>query len=337
MPFIDDILKCKSLSIVGMEKNTGKTECLNYIIKRLENYNKTVAVTSIGIDGENVDQVTNTHKPEIELSENMIFVTSEKHFKQKYLTAEIIDISEQQTALGRLITARAKSCGKIILSGPSNNKWLREVIEKMNNYHVDITLIDGALSRRSLGSPSITKSMVLTTGAALSSNINTLVKKTKFTFELVNLERFTSHFNDQLLNIEKGLWAIIDDKEICDLNIKSTLLLENSKDKLLEKGNTIFVSGIVTDKLLELLRIQDKISETIVIVKDFTKIFVSQDVYNSYINKGGKIKVLLKTKLIAICVNPVSPEGYVLDSDRLIESLKQNINIPVYNIKDNLI
>ena len=35
MHIIDDILQYQSLSIVGMEKNTGKTECLKYVLERL--------------------------------------------------------------------------------------------------------------------------------------------------------------------------------------------------------------------------------------------------------------------------------------------------------------
>ena len=35
MPFVSDIVKYDSLSIVGLEKNTGKTEALNYILRRL--------------------------------------------------------------------------------------------------------------------------------------------------------------------------------------------------------------------------------------------------------------------------------------------------------------
>ena len=333
MPFINDILKYKSLSIVGMAKNTGKTECLNYIIRRLKDYNKKIAVTSIGIDGENVDQVTKTHKPEIKLSENMVFVTSEKHYRDKRLLAEILDISTQSTSLGRLVTARTKSEGTLIFSGPSNTKWLKEIIDNMDQYCVDLTLIDGALSRLSLGSPSVTESMVLTTGAALSANIATVVKKTKFIYTLINLEKFSSPLNNQLLEIEKGLWAIGHKNELHNLHIKSTLLLEQSKDKLFEYGNTIYVSGIVTDQLLNILRIQKTIAETVIIVKDFTKIFVSPEVYHTYIGKGGKIKVLLKTKLIAVCINPISPEGYILDSDKLIDTLSMSLQLPVYNIK----
>ncbi|MDR2009574.1 MAG: hypothetical protein LBQ22_03740 [Bacteroidales bacterium] len=335
MPFIDDILKYKSLSIIGMAKNTGKTECLNYIIRRLKDYRKKLAITSIGIDGESIDQVTNTHKPEIEIPENTIFVTSEKHYKEKKIIAEILDVSERTTSLGRLITARSKNSGKLIFSGPSSTQWLKEIIDKMPYYGAEITLVDGALSRKSLASPSITDSMILTTGAALSANIPTLVKQTKFTYTLINLDKFDSILNDKLIKIDKGLWAIDKENNLYDLQIRSTLLLEKFKDKLLMYGNTIFVSGILTDKILDILRVQKNIKETIIVVKDFTKIFVSPEAYNSYISKGGKIVVLLKTKLIAVCVNPVSPEGYILDSDKLIEALSENIKLPVYNIKSD--
>ena len=334
MPFIDDILKYKSLSIVGMEKNTGKTECLNYIINRLKDYNYKIAITSIGVDGETVDQVSNTQKPEIRLSENTVFVTSEKHYNERKLTSEIIDLSQRKTALGRLVTAKAKSSGKVVLSGPTSTIWLKELLQQMINLKIDIAIVDGALSRKSLGSPSVTQSMVLTTGAALSANIPNLVAKTKFTYSLINLDSFKSSLNEKLLSIESGLWAINTEKaEIIDLNIPSSFLLEKHKEKLFENGNTIFASGVIGDKILNFLRIQKDIVKTVLIVKDFTKIFASQEAYNAYIAKGGKIQVLLKTKLIAVCVNPVSPEGYVLDSENLVNALEKEINIPVYDIR----
>lgn len=83
MPFIKEILKSDSLSIVGLEKNTGKTECLKYILDRLPVDKLRVAVTSIGIDGETTDQVTGTGKPQVFLKEGMLFATSEKFYKSK--------------------------------------------------------------------------------------------------------------------------------------------------------------------------------------------------------------------------------------------------------------
>lgn len=332
MPFINDILQYKSLSIVGMEKNTGKTECLNYIIKRLKNRQLQLAITSIGIDGESVDQVTNTHKPEIEIFPETIFVTDEKHYKTRKITSEILNISKKSTSLGRLVTAKAKSQGKLIFSGPSNTKWIRETISELQNIGTDLTIIDGALSRKSLGSPSVTDSLILTTGAAVSHNITELIRKTKFVYNLININEISTKHKEELLGIEQGIWSIDKDEKLHDLQISSTLLLEKNKDRLFEFGNTIFASGIVSDKVLDLLRMQKEITETTLIVKDFTKIFVKPETLYSYLAKGGKIGVLLKTKLIAVCVNPTSPAGYILNSERITSELSQALQIPVYDI-----
>ncbi|MEI7595773.1 MAG: hypothetical protein WCK02_08510 [Bacteroidota bacterium] len=332
MPFINEILKHKSLSIVGLEKNTGKTECLNYVLRRLKDSKTQIALTSIGIDGEGLDQVTNTHKPEIEVFENMIFVTSEKHYKEKQLLAEILDISERRTSLGRLITAKAINSGKLMFSGPANTLWLKQVIDQMKTFKVETTIVDGALSRLSLGSPAITESMVLATGAAVSANIPNLVKKTKFVYNLINIEEFDFSKKDELLDIEKGIWAIDDEGNICDLEIPSVFLLEKNKDKLFQFGFTFFVSGAISDNLLNFLRVQKQIENIVLVVRDFTRIFVSQEAYINYIKKGGKIKVLLKTNLLAVCINPVSPEGYVLDSNILRSTMADALQIPVYDI-----
>lgn len=332
MPFISEILKHKSLSIVGMEKNTGKTECLNYIIGRLRDSGTRIAITSIGIDGENVDQVTKTHKPEIEIYPGTLFTTSENHYRTRKITSEILNISKQSTSLGRLVTARAKSRGKLIFSGPTSTMWIKDIIGEMQGYGSQLTIIDGALSRKSLGSPSVTDCMILSTGAAVSHDANELIRKTKFVYNLINIEAYESPVNEQLLRTERGIWAIDGNSEVHDLGIDSTLLLENKKDKLFEFGTTIFASGIVTDKVLNLLRMQKEIQNTTLIVKDFTRIFVTPESLYSYLSKGGKIKVLLRTKLIAVCVNPTSPSGYIMNSERITAELSEALNIPVYDV-----
>ena len=332
MPFINEILKHKSLSIVGMEKNTGKTECLNYIIGRLKDSGTKIAITSIGIDGETVDQVTKTHKPEIEIYPDTLFTTSENHYRARRITSEILNISKQSTSLGRLVTARAKSRGKLIFSGPTSTMWIKDVIGEMKDFGSQLTIIDGALSRKSLGSPSVTDCMILSTGAAVSHDANELIRKTKFVYNLINIEEYKSPVSDKLVETERGIWAIDDKGEIHDLGIDSTLLLENKKDKLFEYGTTIFASGIVTDKVLNLLRMQKEIQNTTLIVKDFTRIFVTPESLYSYLSKGGKIKVLLRTKLIAVCVNPTSPSGYIMNSEKITAELSEALNIPVYDI-----
>ena len=233
MGFVTNISDFGSLAIVGLEKNTGKTECLNYILGQLGGRADRFALTSVGIDGESRDQVCQTAKPEIEIPEGMIFVTSEKHYREKRLAAEVLDVSLERTALGRLITARAKMSGKLLLSGPSDTAGLKALIDRLKARGVGTTIVDGALSRLSLASPAVTEAMILATGAAVAGNIPELVRKTKYVYELIGIEEIEEALRTRLDPLTQGVWAVSDGGEPIDLELPSVLMLERSGDCLL--------------------------------------------------------------------------------------------------------
>ena len=312
MPFVGEILKYRSVSIVGLAKNAGKTECLNYIIKRLPLDYFTVAVTSIGIDGETTDQVTGTAKPEITVREGMFFATSEKHFRQKRPLSELYDVSDEDTALGRVVTAKALQEGKVLLSGPSGAEALKRWMRSLKDFGIDLVLVDGALSRLSTASPAVSEAMVLSTGAAVSANIRDLVSKTAFVVELIRLPLYTGP--DPVLRVSSFF----------------------SLDAAALKGNrAIEVEGALTDRLLQMVKNGLGEGEIDLVVGDFTKVFCSQELYRAFIRRGGRISVRLKSQLLAVCVNPVAPNGIVLDSDILCKELASRIHMPVYDIVKN--
>lgn len=332
MPFIEELIKYKSCSIVGLEKNTGKTECFNYVLQRLPLDKKRIAVSSIGIDGETTDQVTKTAKPEIFLREGVYFGTSEKHYLMKRLSAELLEISNENTSLGNIIIGRALTPGKILLSGPSSTNGLRRWMDEMKKYDIDLTIIDGALSRMSLASPTVSESMILATGAAYSANINTLVQKTAFVVQMINLDLTSADNYNAFNNITAGVWAIDEDDVLHDLKVASSLSI-NINTEGLKKCKTLFVSGALTDNFINHIRQNKIFNETEIVVRDFTKIFLSPMTYNSFVNAKRKITVLQKSKLIAVCVNPTSPNGIVLDSEKLCNTLSEAIKLPVYNLR----
>ena len=333
MPFITDLQKYKSLSIVGLEKNTGKTVCLNYVLNRLHAIGRKTAVTSIGIDGERVDQVFGSHKPEIILYDGMQFITSEKHYSGRQLLSKVIAVDSDSTALGRLITAEVVCSGKVLLSGASTTEKLRSQINYFVSNGLDITIVDGALSRLSLASPSVTDAMILCTGAAVSPNLRQLILKTKFTFDLINLEMINnSLLTDKLSKISSGIWCVDSDDNIFDLDIPSVFLLEKTTKDIFQHGDTLYVSGAVSDKLLKYLTTKKNIANQTLIVRDFTKLFITPEMYNAYTKKGGKIRVLQQSKLIAVCLNPTSPNGYTIDSAEACKKLSESLEVPVWDI-----
>lgn len=331
MGFLDNISAYKSLAIVGLEKNTGKTECLNYILRQVRNQGGKFALTSIGVDGESRDQVCQTPKPEIEVPENMLFVTSEKHYRGKRLIAEILEVSEQYTALGRLVTARALTSGKVLLSGPSDTAGLKNLICRMQRKGVQTTLIDGALSRLSLASPAVTDAMILATGAAVSGNIPELVRKTKYIYDLIALPEVEPALQQRLEGIEQGVWAIGPEEEIIDLQVPSVFMLGKNETDLFRYGYRLYVAGAVSDKLFHFFRAQKEAVE--LIIRDFTRVFALPESYYAFIRRGGSIKVLHRSRLLAVTVNPVAPNGRVLEPEVLRETMEAALSVPVYDVK----
>jgi hypothetical protein len=347
MPFIQDILKYKSVSIVGMAKNTGKTTCLNYVLNRLEEENCKVAVTSIGVDGEERDVLYDTLKPRIYLKKGNYFITSEKHFEECELQAKILTVSNKTTALGRLITGQVEKEGRIILSGPSDSAWLHSCIESMSDLNVDLTLVDGALSRMSLASPAITDAMILCTGAACSIQLEQLIKKVKYLCDLIALPQVDKNLAKICEPVQEGVWALTAKDTVNDFAINnsstvaeflaekitnSLFLNVQSTNELLEKYTNFYVSGALTNNFLKMLTVEEKVAEIKLIVRDFSKIFVEPATFKRFIRRGGKIQVLQQAKLLSICTNPTSPEGYNYESELLRSSIQKELNIPVYDI-----
>jgi hypothetical protein len=313
-----------------MAKNTGKTTCLNYVIRRLQEEGKTIALTSIGVDGEERDVLYDTPKPRIVLHEGMVFVTSEKDFEQRECSAEMLSVSERATPLGCLITARATGFGKVVLSGPSDSAWLQAVISTMPDYGVDLTLVDGALSRMSLASPAVTEAMILCTGAACSPLLPELIRRTKFRCNLIDLEQVDHTLQNQLQSRESGVWTKKETANEWEKIGDSVFTLEKEQDKNAEPIHTIYVSGAVTDHFLNWL--SAKKTNLQLIVRDFTKLFITPVTYDKFLRYGGSINVLQKAKLLAVCTNPTSPEGARLNPQMLREQMQEALGLPVYDV-----
>lgn len=330
--WIEDIARCRSVAIAGLEKNTGKTECLNYLVRHMQQKGVRLALTSIGVDGEKRDRLYGIAKPEIELFPDTWFVTTETHYREKRLTAEILSLGEERTALGRLVTARALNRGKVLLSGPPDTERMKKLIGTLLRGGRELVLVDGALSRMSLASPDVTEAMILATGAAVSGNIAELVRKTKYVYDLICLKETDVKCRDRLREVGAGVWAIHEDGTLRDLQIPSCFLFEKAGKDLFRYGRCFYVSGAVGDRFLNFLKVQREPVK--MILRDFTKVFTRPEVFYDFCRRGHRIEVLHCTRLAAICVNPQSPSGIMLDTERIGAALQKLVEVPVINVRD---
>lgn len=315
MSLIDDILKYEKVAIVGTSKNTGKTVCLNYILTHLPS-NVNVVTTSIGVDGERIDAITQTDKPEVTLHAGTVFATSERYYRQRRLVSNIFQLTNTSSSLGRLVTAQVEYRGKVQLSGPSTTvdlcKWMSSVRALSRG---DLYLIDGAASRLSSASPFVTDAFILCTGAAAYHNVETLIKSTTEIVYLSQLPAYKPIGDDRVLNIK---------------SFSETLPYP-------QDWNTIVIDGAFVDSFAKLL-IYQNIRNTKIVVKDFTKFFVSPQNMSYLARMGCTFYVMREAHLIAVCVNPTSPRGFKLDFNEIQSKLKFKISVPVidlYNYDDN--
>ncbi|MGB3366531.1 MAG: hypothetical protein WBA54_03505 [Acidaminobacteraceae bacterium] len=335
---IEKIMKsCETVSIVGMAKNVGKTVTLNEIIDQACELSIVLGITSIGRDGESRDLVSDTEKPRIFITKGTIIATAEKLLNRGDLKYEVLEILDQNTILGKIVLIRATRCGYVDVSGPFTNSGIKNACEKMLWWGANLVVVDGALDRKTSASPSVTEGTILSTGAALSRDLNKVIKDTSFKMQVLNLPAFS---NDRYRNIAKEM---MDNGKLCiieeDLN---TIILDaktalNSGKKLSrllsDNSKVIVIPGSLTGSLVNDIGSHRSLRGIQLVVKDSTKIFLSEAEWLGVMSKKAEIMVMDKINLIAVTVNPLSPKGYFFESDKLISGLnKYHSDIPIIDV-----
>ncbi len=331
MNLIEEIVGCRSISVVGLDKNTGKTESLNWILSRLGELGVRAGVTSIGVDGECKDQIFATHKPEIELFEGTLFATSESHYLSRRLDSEVVAMPDIRTSMGRLVVGNVVERGKVILSGAPDTASTREVIDLMNSLGAQTVLVDGALGRRSTASPAVTDGMILATGAAVSANLSTMVAKTLYICRQISLPLWSGRVWSESIRGAR----FFDTQSECEANpeISSTIELKSLDKRWFEQYDTMYVSGAITDGVLERVSANIGARGFRLVIPDFTRLFVEQRVLDRFESSGGAIYVQRRPRLLAVTVNPTSPSGYRIDSSLAVDKLSEKLECNVFDVR----
>lgn len=333
---INEILKYKSISIIGNYKNVGKTTTLNYIIDGARD-NIVLGLTSIGVDGEDEDIVTKTYKPRVYINKGTIIATAKACALKSDITKEILDVTNINTPMGKVVILKALSDGYIELAGPSINSQTKYICSKLNEFGANIVIVDGALSRKTMASPSITEATLFCTGAVLSTSIDKVVDLTVHEFNMLNMKKVEDHRFYNLYNdyLSKAKISIVDNSyNYKNLDFKTTLgVNKDIVDNIDDNSKYLVVNGIIVNSFIEnLIKSTDKYKNFTILVKDGTKIFLDKEIYHKFIKLGGSIKVIDKINIIGVSVNPKSIKGYSFESNKFIKQIQKHIHIPVFDV-----
>lgn len=320
----------RTLSIIGMCKNAGKTTVLNRLIREWPEEGGVMALTSIGRDGERTDLVTNTNKPEIYVNEGALVATAEGLLRHCDVTMEIIDVTGIPTPLGRVVLGRALSDGAVQLGGPSMNDQLSMLNTLFFHHGAGIVVIDGAISRKSLCAPAVSEATILCTGASYSTSMAAVADDTGYAAGLLTLEK-------------SRLWDSVPESRIILTDGREPLpaaeeggLIEAVRKFGGIKG--IFFKGALTDSVIRpLLTATRRLDGIELTVEDASKLLIKRDAYQKLMLKGACIRVFTKTRLLMVAVNPVSVYGTDFDRVSFKRAVEKAVSVPVIDVMEDAI
>lgn len=325
----------RSVSIIGMCKNAGKTTALNQIIREANRSGIRLGLTSIGRDGESKDLVTGTYKPGIYVPEGTLVATaSELALNACDTTREILDTTGISTPMGEVILFRARSGGNVQLAGPSITSQLARVREDCFRFGADKVLIDGALSRKSLCGRHVTEATVLCTGASYHHDLRTVVADTAFQCRILTLPECSDPRLQALTDTEdRQIYLFTEEAQ---LPLPAGMALEDGLKKYPAK--TVFFGGALTDHLMKPLTLSAAALQGVrFVVRDASKILLKPDTFEKLLRRGVQLQVLSSVNLAAVTVNPFSAYGFHMDAHALTEQLQERIDLPVINVMEDLL
>ena len=354
MGLLQDISKeYRTISIVGMAKNAGKTTALNYLIEEACDEGLTLGITSTGRDGETVDLVTETEKPKVYLYEDTIVSVPKQLFPLAEASMEILSTTKYRTSLGELYLCRVKNSGNVQIAGPVATADTKKMCDEMISLGVDLILIDGAIDRKSVAAPESSDAVIISTGAVLSRDMKVVIRETSHIVELYTLPEFEDSRIRSLIDErmdEKNILIIKEVKEesggknndaggeccfaVDALDLKTGLGSGKEINEAIDENTKyVFIPGAITNRIIEEMD-SGKLKNIEIILNDPTKIFIDSILWKKMKKRGMKIQVLKNIKVCALTVNPISPEGYYFDREELVKEMQAALpGIPVIDVK----
>ena len=304
---IQQLQSVRSMSIVGMCKNAGKTTMLNWLLAH-SGRGRVLGLTSIGRDGESTDVVTGTEKPSIFVPAGTLIATAKDMLWLGDVTKEILVSTGIPTPLGEVIIMRARSDGYVQLAGPSITTQLKSVSQTFFDLGAEQSIIDGALGRKSLGARQVAEGIVLCTGASYHMRMEKVIADTVSIYRIMNLPKAQT----------------------------VPAAPEGTLEQCLKEQGEALVTGALTDSMVLPLLRAGVLRKNRLVVADTSKVLLSPDTLDKMQLREVRLETAEAARTLCITVNPVSAYGWKFDKDEFRARLQEAVDVPVINVKEEL-
>lgn len=312
--------KQPAISIVGTDKNIGKTTLLNYLLKGMNERGFPSLVLSIGRDGESEDSIEKTEKPRIKVYKGGFFLSLDVLISQS-VAVEILESFEERVSGSNIILGRALQDTYVQLINPGSVDRVKRLIASCKKkFNTGTVFIDGALDRVSHASNELVDGVFICAGAQSDGSIDEIMDETAFLVQ--NLEKHECDSQTSQIIRSVGLNAgtlLIRKFEIIE-EIPDTLLTLTAFEEKIENDDIIYTSGIVTDKIAN--RFFEIGVPLQIVLTDGTKIKFSVKCAKRLNRLGIEIRVLKRIPVYGLSLNSVGIRRS-LNPSKLLRMFKQ--------------
>ena len=338
-PGIADVVLAagRSVAVVGMAKNCGKTVTLGAILDGLAARGIPVGVASAGRDGEDVDAVTMQPKPPIRLPAGALFATAERLAAKTRTPIERVGVTRHSSALGRLVVYRTLAPGTVEVGGGNNAAAAREAVALMRELGASFVALDGAAGRRFSCAPSLVEATVLATGAAAAETMPKVVRRTAVAARVLMTPAWSSEAAARVLRDSLSRADVVlvrRDGSLTRLRVPSVLLRAHEVAGMVTQDHdAIVIGGALAGGLLRALLRRHRATRLTVVVRDATKILAEPGDIERFRSAGGRLAVIHPIKLVAVTTNPAAPDGRLFDPEGFVDGTALAVvPVPVFDV-----
>ena len=218
------------------------------------------------------------------------------------------------------------------LAGPSAAGQLPPLTKRFQELGARRVLIDGAAGRKSLAGAGVEGVALLCTGASLDRDMDLVVAETAHTCWLFARKRPENPVLCAGLDALEDRFALFTPE-----GERLELPLDESGGpkwaKLPRKPLVVWAGGGIMDPLLKTLARRG--APTTLVAADATHVLAGRAALALFLRAGGELRVRKELTIAAVAANPWSAYGWHFDPDKFIPALRQAIDLPVVNVKED--
>jgi hypothetical protein len=306
---------CRSLAVIGLVKNAGKTTVVNAL---MANCKHLFGLTSLGLDGERTDHLTGLAKPRIAPPAGTLVATTQGSLDRSGYAMDVLEELPYHTPLGRVLVGRAGGEGhQVEVSGPTTLAELRGTVARLQALGAEQVLVDGAINRLGSASPRVSDGLVMATGGMVGETLDEAVETTSATLDTLLLPA-TSPETRALIApfLEDRTRAVsFDDRGAATPLELPTVVGEGvTVAREVERlgTRTLFIGGALTQEFVDdFTRVLPPRRELRLVVRDATVLVLPASAVSRIPRRGIALEVLAQLRVLAVTANPFRvPQPY---------------------------